>query len=335
MNIHIDESGTFKSATTPDSWSVVVGVVSAEPARRVIESSLAAIRRSAGALPGQEVKLNLTDSHFRNLLQTLDHPLILLFAVATDTGTHTSDQVRHHQQFHVEDLRKNTPRMKYQEGKAGLTLLAEQIERLSPQLYVQLFSQVILLYDVICKATAYFAQRHPPTLSTFRWRIDPKDKARTNYEQAFLKLAPALIQARSIRYPMTFYRGLDYSYMKPFEFTEETYPDHLHLEHGLPYMEGNDLGRMLRENVAFPDSKTSDGIQMADLLARCLKRILQEKFDDTKAMARHIGKLTARLGTAGPSVGLINFSKSQLVSPATASVLATMAESSRPLIQRK
>ncbi|MBS1211210.1 MAG: hypothetical protein H6R19_3608 [Proteobacteria bacterium] len=333
MNIHIDESGTFTCASAPESWSVVVGVATAEPARRVIQSALADLRRSAAALPHQEVKFNLKDSQYLELLREINHPTILLFAVATDTGTQTVEQVQDHQRFHVDDLRKNISRMKYAGGKDGLALLAEQIERLSPQLYVQLFCQSILLYNVISQATTYFAQRHPQTLSSFRWRIDPKGKTRTSYEQAFLKLAPALIQARSIRYPMTLYRGLDYSHMKRFEFTEETYPDHLHTEHGLPYMEGHDLGRMLRESIDFPDSKSSDGIQIADLLARCLKRTLQAKFDNPKAIANSIGKLTARQGTAGASVDLVNFSASQFVSPATASVLATMAESSRSLIQ--
>lgn len=314
---------------------MVVGVASAEPARRVFQIALKELRTSVGAPPHQEVKFNLNDPQFLALLRSLNQPSVLLLAVATDTGTQTLEQVKDHQRFHVLGLRNNIPRMKYQGGREGLSILAEQIEKLSPQLYVQLFCQSILLYNVICQTTTYFAQRFPQTLSTFRWKIDPKDKNRTSYETAFLKLAPALIQARSIRYPMNFYRGLDYSKMKAFEFTKETYPDHLHTDHGLPYMEGFDLAKMLREHVTFPDSQSNDGIQIADLLARCLKRTLQAKFDDPELVARALGKLTARQGTAGPSIDLVNFSASQLVSPATAKVLTAMAQFSRPLIQRK
>ena len=332
MNIYIDESGVFTCTDALDSWSVVAGVTSTESARRLIQASLATLRRRVGALPHEEVKLDsVSEAQYLELLNSLNHPSVLLFAVATDTGTQTVDQIQSHKQFHIEDLRRNIPRMKHEGGKAGLTLLAEQIERLSPQLYVQLFCQVSLLFEIISLGSAYFALRHPTTLSSFRWRIDPKDKTRTNYESAFLKLAPALIQARSIREPFTTYRQLDYSRMKNFEFTEDTYPEHLHTDHGLPRMEGFDLQKILGQYVRFPDSKSSDGIQVADLLVRGLRRVLRKSWDDPDAVATAIGRLTGRQGTGGPSIKLINFSRNQMVLPATGLLLSAMGESSRPL----
>lgn len=300
----------------------------------MIQSALAKFRRRVGAPVGQEVKKNLDDSEYLELLHDIDHPLVVLFAVATDTGMQTIEQIQDHQHFYVNDLRKNIPRMKFEGGREGLTLLAQQLEGLSPQLYVQLFCQTILLYKIISVSTTYFAQRHPPTLSTYRWRIDPKDKTRTKYEQAFVKLAPALAQGHFIRNPMTFYRGLNYSHMKPFELTEETYPTYLQSDHGLPHMDGLDLGKILRQHVDFPDSQSSDGIQIADILARCLKRALESKFDNPQSIARLIGKLTTRLGTAGPSIELVGFSGDRPACAATSAVIEAIAATSRPVVLR-
>jgi len=57
-------------------------------------------------------------------------------------------------------------------------MLAAQLNKLSPQLYVQLICQIDLMYDVVSRSITYFAQQSPSTLREFRWRVDQKNSTR-------------------------------------------------------------------------------------------------------------------------------------------------------------
>lgn len=87
--------------------------------------------------------------------------------------------------------------------------LADEIQGLSPQLYVQLVCQVRLIDDVLRRAINYYAQRMPQTLRHFRWRIDQKNVEKPTFEQAFARIAPALLQTRSIRDPFEAFCGFN------------------------------------------------------------------------------------------------------------------------------
>lgn len=179
--------------------------------------------------------------------------------------------------------------MHYDEGKSALADLADRIESLPAQLYVQLICQVGLFEDIISRSINYFVQRQPKTLREFRWRIDQKNSAKPTFERTFVQVAPALLQSRSINEPMMFIRQFDYSEMKAYEFADGKAPDYLQKDYGLPEMDGFDVQKLLRGNVQFPDSKDSDGVQVADLVASSLRRLLRNKFDDCQAVAQALG----------------------------------------------
>lgn len=292
MNIFVDESGTFVSTDKPSSWNAVAAIAAAEPARRVLSESLAKLRSAAGARPNEEVKLHQVDEEtLVKFLRSIDHPNILVFAVATDASLNTLSRIREHQALHVADTRANIPRMHFEGGKAALALLAQQVEGLSPQLYVQLICQVDLFEDIITRAVNYFVQRKPQTLRDFRWRIDQKNSAKPTFEETFLKVAPPLLQTRSIREPMIMIRQFDYSEMNAYEFDDGKAPDYLQRDYGLPAMEGYDLQKILRKNIDFVDSKMSEGVQAADLVAGCLRRLLRGNFSDCDRVAEALGAL--------------------------------------------
>ena len=88
------------------------------------------------------------------------------------------------------------------------------------QLYVQLICQVGLLDDVVRRAINFWVQRRPATLREFRWRVDQKNTTKTTFEAAFEKIAPALLQTRSIEDPAIRVRGFDYRHFSGYEFAD-------------------------------------------------------------------------------------------------------------------
>lgn len=211
MNIFVDESGTFAAADRPESWNVVVGIAASESSRRNVSRSLDALRVAAGAKLNEEVKLGRVEEHqLLRFLVSLQQPGLLVFAVATDAGLNTLDRVREHQAMHVADTRSAIQRMHFEEGKRALANLADRVESLPPQLYVQLICQVGLFEDIISRSINYFVQRQPKTLREFRWRIDQKNSSKPTFEQTFLQVVPAMLQTRSISDPMIFIKQFDY-----------------------------------------------------------------------------------------------------------------------------
>ncbi|WP_146115976.1 DUF3800 domain-containing protein [Malikia granosa] len=239
-----------------------------------------------------EVKLNqVNEAAYLDLLAKLDREDILLFATATDAGLNTTQRVAQHQSIQVAKIRDIIPRMRYENGRTGLQILADELEGLSGQLYVQLVCQVRLIDDVLRRSINYFAQRRPQALKQFRWRIDQKNIKKPTFEKAFEKIAPPLLQSKSINFPFEAVRGFNYSFMKNYEFEDGKAPDYLQTDYGFPEMDGFDLGKILRREMTFVDSESSEGVQVADLLASGLRRLLRGQFQDNHSVATALGKL--------------------------------------------
>lgn len=337
MNIFIDESGSFASTTERESWSVVVAIACAESSRRIIDNAVGMVRRSAGAYPNEEVKLNrISENDYLKFLGALDSEGIIAFATATDAGLNSPDRVTRHQSLQVQNVRENIPRMRYEGGRAGVVLLANQLEALPHQLYIQLACQSHLLHDIVSRAVNYFAQRNPATLREFRWRIDQKDTSKTVYEDAFEKIAPALLQTRSFSEPLERVRGFNYSHFGAYEYESGEMPDYLQTEYGLPPMEAINIQKLIRGNLAFQNSKVSNGIQIADLVARGLRRVLRRSFDDCAAVAEALGRLTLQNKRQLPSIDLISFSGvDNKTSEHVARMVRLMSKTCRPMIKRE
>lgn len=336
VNIFIDESGTFVSTTARESWSVVAALACAESSRQAIDNAVKRVRISAGALPNEEAKLNsISESAYLQFLSDLDNEGLVIFSVATDAGLNTPGRITGHQSFQVENIRVNIPRMKYDGGRAGVTLLANQMEALSPQLYVQLTCQVQLLHDIVGRSINYFAQRRPATLREFRWRIDQKGTGKTTVEDAFEKIAPALLQTRSFRDPLERVRGFNYSHFSAYEYEDGKTPDYLQTDYGLPQMDAMNIQKLVRGNLKFQDSKSSNGIQAADFIARGLRRVLRQPFDDCPAVARALGALTLQNKKNRPPISLISFADEAFdTSEHSTKMLRIMARSTKQMIKR-
>ncbi len=334
MNIYIDESGSFVNSPRLESWNVVAAVAIAESARSALTEALKALRIASGGTPLHEVKLHRVDEiAYRVFLDRLNRQDVLLFATATDAGLNTTDRVVQHQSVQVIKIREIIPRMHFEGGRLGLQNLADEIEGLSPQLYVQLVCQVRLIDDVLRRSINYYAQRRPQTLRYFRWRIDQKNVSKPTFEQAFEKIAPALLQSRFVRQPFAAVRTFNYTFMKAYEFEDGKAPDYLQTEYGLPPMEGFNLGKVLRDDMTFVDSRSSEGVQTADLLASGIRRLLRGQFKDNGDMAAMLGKLTLQNQRGEYPVSLMALSETEhLVSTYVNKVIKQLASQSKAML---
>ena len=256
VNIYIDESGSFVSAPNKGSWNVVVAIAAPEASRRTIEQAVRVLKLSSLTSFSDEVKVNaLSEVQYLRFLNDLSRTHALLFATATDAGVNAPDRLTRHQEIQVAKIRENIPRMKYEGGRQGVQLLADQLETISPQLYAQLVCQVDLLHDVVSRSINYFAQRIPATLAEFRWRIDQKNTSKTTYEEAFEKIAPALLQTRSFRDPAVRVEGFDYRHFKDYEYAEGETLDYLEIEYGIRVENPLNIQKLIPGNLRFEDSR--------------------------------------------------------------------------------
>ena len=292
------------------------------------------LKLAAAAPCRVEVKLkDINESQYLRFLESLSKTHAVLFATATDAGRNTLERLTRHQDIQVEKIRENIPRMRHEGGRQGVELLANQLEAVSPQLYAQLVCQVDLLHSVVSRSINYFAQRVPATLAEFRWRIDQKNTTKTSYEEAFEKIAPALLQTRSFREPCARVHGFDYRHFEQYKFPDGEPPDYLATEYGIQVQHALNIGKLVRGNLKFEDSKTSIGIQVADLLASGLRRCLRGGFNDNDAIANAMGRLTLQDERGKLQIQLVSFADSEDSVDNTASnAVRAMASQSRSLL---
>ncbi len=313
VNVFIDESGSFVSAAKPDSWNCVAAYVSSESDRRHLKHALANLKKATGVSILEEVKLRgvAKDDYFR-FLSALSKLSGVLFVAATDAGLNTLDDVRAHQRDQAERIVEHKSKMLHQAAREGLQALSDRVKALAPQLYVQLQCQVTLLATIIANAILYFVQRRPETLHAFRWRIDQKNSSRTQFEDAFVALAPALLQTISLEEPIPMLVGADYRYFRRFEYSEAERPTYLRDVYGIDAGAdglGVNIGMLLREDLRFEDSKHNRGVQVADLLAAGVRRCLRAGFDRNDEAARLIGALMVQPKRGRAPIEFLKFSK--------------------------
>jgi len=215
----------------------------------------------------------------------------VVFSTATDAGLNTTDIVLEHQQNQVEEILRHIDKMKYESGRQGVLLVASQLGKLSPQLYVQLLCQINLMFDVVSRVITYYVQRDPGTLAEIRWRIDQKNISRTDFEDAFEKLSPAILQTMSMSKPLLMGNGFDYSSMSQYEFENGKMPDYLKEVYGIEVGAGINIQKLIRGNIKFMDSQDAPGIQAVDLVVSGIRRCLRRQFSDNDKAASTLGRL--------------------------------------------
>lgn len=337
MNIFIDESGSFVSAPNRDSWNCIVAYMTPEFDRKKLQDALASLKIAAGFPLNKEVKLSqLREEIYFEFLDRLGQLNGVLFSVASDAGMNQDTEIQHHKDNQAAQIIKHKQKMKYESGRESLQFLSDQVSSLSPQLYVQLQCQVMLISLVIRYGTLYFVSRYPKSLSRFRWRIDQKNSTQTEYETALLNVVPALLQSITLKDPMPMLRGADYSAFSRFEYATGTEPTYLQEIYGIDQdsdAPSLNIGFLMQEDLELVDSQDSWGVQIADLLAAGLRRTLRLKFQNNRRAAFLLGCLMTERENPNPPVFLLTLSTSnQYSSSGVTKAVNLMKSVCRPML---
>lgn len=335
MKIYVDESGSFLPAFKNNAWSTVLAYVSPESDRRAIDRLIRGLR--AEFSHRAEVKLrDLSEARFAQFVRDLSQLRGIAFAVAVDSNHHTYQLLRQHQNEQANKVIKHIDKMRFAEGRRGLQALSEAILGLPIQLYVQLICQVELFGKVIGLSTTYYAQRQPSVIGSFRWRVDRKGVNPNKYEQAFRNILPAVLQSKSLEEPMLMLSECaDYRFFKRFEYAPGAQPTYLRDEYGIDVSDcAINIGKIVSEDFRYVDSVSDAGVQVADLLASGLGRILRGSFDDPVKIAEVMGRVMLQEKFNKPPVALITLSPDERidVSNEVSAALKAMTRYNRPFL---
>jgi hypothetical protein len=331
VNIYIDESGSFVNASSNNAWNAVAALAVPEASRRLVTGVFQELHSTRP--PQAELKIrDIPEDIYLQFVEKLGRIDLALFCTATDAGLNTTDRIKKHQTGQVSGVLEHIDKMKHKTGRDGVLFVASQLSRLSPQLYVQLHCQIDLIFDVISRVIPYYAQRNPGTLREFRWRIDRKNNTKTDFEDAFEKLSPALLQTRSIEEPLMTVKGFDYSRMGQYEFEDGKPPEYLKDTYGIDVGSALDVQKLIRGDIKFEDSTQSYGLQLVDLIVSGIRRCLRLRFVNNERAARALGKLLIQAKHNGPSINLLSFGDKAVVDKATARVIHTMSACSKRMM---
>lgn len=96
---------------------------------------------------------------------------------------------------------------------------------------------------------------------------------------------------------------------------------------------GLNIQKIVREQIDFVDSKFCQGVQVADLLASGLRKVLRKEFENNELIAHSLGKLMIQNLKNKPSIELITFGLDQNIKDRTLKHLINiMTEAHRPMI---
>ena len=323
------------NASTVGSWNAVAALAVSEKSEKKLKYHLDQLKISNGFDLSKEAKLkDLPEGSFLQFIENLAGLTIIVFSTATDSGLNTIDRVIKHQQCQVAETLRHINKMKYEGGRQGVQLVSSQLAKLPPQLYVQLLCQVNLMFDIVSRVINYYAQREPDALAEFRWRIDQKNISRTDFEDAFEKLSPALLQTRSISEPLMMVKGFDYSSLSQYEFENGKVPEYLSEVYGIEAKSGLNIQKIIRGDIKFMDSKDSPGIQAVDLVVSGIRRCLRRQFSDNEIAASKLGQLMLQEKHSAPPLSLISFADDQPLPLEVARLIRIMTKNNKDMILR-
>lgn len=331
MYIFVDESGSFVHAPNQDSWSVVVAFALPEAQVPRMEALVHAIRKEHGGV--SEVKLkSLGEARYVRFLKDLSKIGGLVFATAVDLKSETPTTVAHHRDRQAAKIVEHKDRMLHPSAREGLIQLGDSLRNLPGQLYIQLIAQIELFFRTVERSSLYYSQHKPEALKFFRWRLDQKNSDPTAYDRAFKMMLPAIIQTKSMQQPFVQFTEGDYSYFDRFEFAAGEAPTYLSDDYGLPPHDGFDVGKIMREDFQLVDSATEPGVQVADLLASGLRRLLRGEFGRSHEVALLLGANFLSTMKSENIVHMISLTGLSNASERTEKILSTLRRTAKPIL---
>lgn len=340
MHIFIDESGTFTYTPKPHAWSSVCAIAIPDDAVGAAEKALQEFKADNGLATTDELKLGkVADemTYFRLLIR-LERLNCTLYGLATDAHLNTPESVSAHKNTSAQALLKHIDKMVHQCAREGIQSVSDQVRSLSDQLYIQFTCQIQLMHFVVSQAVTYYAQHNPASLASFVWRVDQKNPGgKTEFEEVFESLSPGYLQTMSLQDPLPRVEGFDYSHMARYDYPKGERPTYLRDIYNIEVDLDDilDIGKLIREDIQFVDSKENFGIQLADLLAAGLRRCLRREFKDNLRAAAFLGRLMIQRGRGKHPVLLLSLGDEKVLDRPTAKLIKMMQRQQRPMIKRE
>lgn len=276
MYVYIDESGPF--VTFPEarnSVSCVAALVIPESVHDQLLQQFAQLRRQWGFADDEVKGSLLTEPQFDAAIRAVyDTQSAFIRIAAIDMGLHTVTMIKEHRRKQAELLRLPMDDCFHPELVKHWCVLADQINGLVPQLYVQSVMLTKLILSVIQTSTLLYSQLEPPALGCFAWTIDAKDRPVTPSETLWKTLVLPFVEDESLKRGVIFLNEGNYSYFAQFENPDlPSAPDHLReaVQHPDKPFSSFSANRVLAD-LQFLDSRSSLGLQLVDVLANCFRR---------------------------------------------------------------
>lgn len=334
MKIYIDESGSFVNAPLNNSWNIVAAYVMPEVDTRKVKELLRGFKVGSGHKASDEVKLkNVSEEEYCEFLINLNQLKGVAFCVATDAGLNSDEALATHQAGQVKGILKNKEKMHYEAGKQTVQDYADKTAGISPQLYAQLYCQFTLINIIINRGVNYFAARFPKSLSKFSWRIDQKSTNKNDYERVFEALSPAFLQSQSFEDPLIRVKEYDYSSMNNFEYAKGEVPEYVEKAYGIEVKDGINIGKIMRDDIQFVDSKLEDGVQIADLLSAGFRKCLRGGFVKNEKIAALLGALLVHDFKLDYPLRLVGFTEETIENSKCVAALEIMKKQAQHILK--
>lgn len=288
MKIYIDESGTFSVDKKQQAHSVSCVVALVVPSTK--ENDVFRFFEQWKALPSLKDKLDkngeikgsqLNEADFESFLLGLANFDLMLVVDIIDLGLTSNIEVEKHQSAmalsHANSVTGH---------KTNAQFSRDIIASLSLPNYVQMLSTSTLIYKTLEIAVNYYAQRFPKELGDFQWIFDAKDSIKVNdYEKTLTKIVLPLVQTYCIDRPLSNVEGFNYSYFEKY-YIEEKYVLEVYKNKRNKNSSFVSISDVM-QNMHFIPSHTNLGLQMADILASCVRRAISDRlqFDGWKYLS--------------------------------------------------
>ena len=338
MHIFVDESGVFaRSTVRMTSVSVLAALVVPDSSVPFLQDGLERLALSWD-LGTSEVKgRDLNETQFQAVHDLVAEHDTIAVLVAIDLGTHTENAITQHRLGQAARMTKHFGPEHHPNLLMQVKEIAARIERLPNQLYVQMVLLNTLINSVLQLAIVHYPQTSPAELGRFAWRLDAKSDKQTEYEELWKTLVAPFAQSQSLRQPMIFIEGADYSAFSKFENPDLTIPPE-HLRPHVRNLDGVfstfDIKKVMLEDIVIANSKAERGLQLADVLANCLRRACSNRLQPAGWLG--LAKLLIKQPQSRQAIGVCQLStapsKKRIKDMPYGDVIIALEKGARPCV---
>ncbi|WP_321867348.1 DUF3800 domain-containing protein [Paraburkholderia tropica] len=131
---------------------------------------------------------------------------------------------------------------------------------------------------------------------------------------------------------MLMLEGADYSFFRRFQYEDDQVPDYLQRDYGLSINSGTNLGEILHEDFHFVDSDSCPGVQVADLVAGGVRRLLRGGFARPEQIAAQLARIMLQRERNAPPILMVSLDQTGWVSLPASRLLRIMSMNTRGML---